>query len=352
MVSQNHSEKRENSRIREVLRANEEKVEDKLHVVTFVSNAAQFDRRYVLAKDFMNRMEEKEKDVILYVVELAYGIQKFAMTSPENPRHLQLRTQFPLWHKENLINVGIRRLLPDTWKAVAWIDADIEFDSEHWANDTLRLLNGAFDVLQVFSHIIDMNQEEEAMSISPSLGYQWSHNNPIPTTRVTTPHTFPHPGYAWAMSREAYDKIGGLFEYSIIGSGDHVMAMSFIGQPVAFSSFTYGYQAAVLAFMERCKGLRLGYVPGVIRHYFHGDKRNRQYMTRSQILTQHRYNPSVHVTKDSDGILIPSDSCPEVLTEAIRNYFRDRREDDEMIVASSSALRLRLLHLHAVKDLR
>jgi hypothetical protein len=37
---------------------------------------------------------------------------------------LQLRTDTPIWHKENMINLGVRRLLSDNYKAFAWIDAD------------------------------------------------------------------------------------------------------------------------------------------------------------------------------------------------------------------------------------
>ena len=49
-------------------------------------------------------------------------------TNANNKKHLQLNTNnIPLWHKENMINIGIRKLLPNNWKAVAWIDADIEF---------------------------------------------------------------------------------------------------------------------------------------------------------------------------------------------------------------------------------
>jgi len=50
-----------------------------------------------------------------------------------------------LWHKENMINLGVQKLLPPTWKAFAWIDADIEFDSPSWAIDTLKVLNGSCD---------------------------------------------------------------------------------------------------------------------------------------------------------------------------------------------------------------
>lgn len=45
-----------------------------------------------------------------------------------------------------MINLGVRYLLPEKWKAFAWIDADIEFENSTWAVDTLKILNGSRDI--------------------------------------------------------------------------------------------------------------------------------------------------------------------------------------------------------------
>lgn len=44
-----------------------------------------------------------EKNVKLYIV---YNNQSFKITEKNNKNHLQLRTDTPLWHKENMINIG------------------------------------------------------------------------------------------------------------------------------------------------------------------------------------------------------------------------------------------------------
>ena len=127
-------------------------IEDKLHVIAVVSNPCNFKIRYKLTEEFMKRME-KEPNVIAYLVELVYGDQPFGVTESDNKRHLQLRTDAPpLWHKENMINLGVKYLLPPDWKAFAWIDADIEFESAHWALDALKILNGGNDFVQLFTH--------------------------------------------------------------------------------------------------------------------------------------------------------------------------------------------------------
>ena len=105
---------------------NNEPIEAMLHVIIVVSNPCLYKRRYDLLRQFVSRMDH-EPNVLLYIVELAYGQQPFACTTDGEPRHLQLRAETPIWHKENLINLGVRTLLPSDYRAFAWIDADVEF---------------------------------------------------------------------------------------------------------------------------------------------------------------------------------------------------------------------------------
>jgi hypothetical protein len=50
----------------------------------------------------------EDDNVEIYIAELAYGEQKFIITKSNNPNHIQVRTQTPLWHKENLINLAVK----------------------------------------------------------------------------------------------------------------------------------------------------------------------------------------------------------------------------------------------------
>ena len=102
-------------------------IEDKLNVIIVLSNPCNYRKRVKLAKEFIERMKF-EKYVELYIVELAYDCNpQYYITEHNNPHHLQLKTKTPLWHKENMINLGVLNLLPKDWKAFAWIDADVEF---------------------------------------------------------------------------------------------------------------------------------------------------------------------------------------------------------------------------------
>ena len=304
---------------------NNEPLSDTLHVIAVLSNPCQFARRYILAREFIQRML-MEDNIILYVVELAYGNDDFYVTEKHNKRHLQLRAIAPLWHKENMINIGIKKLLPKTWKAVAWVDADIEFESPSWALDALKVLNGCRDVVQLFSHAVDMDKQQNAMSIFPSFGFQYSKKTVYGGTGIN----MWHPGFAWACTRKAYDRTGGLYELSILGSGDHNMCFCYIGkgEKSVHGDTTAKYKQSVKDYETMAKRLRLGYVPGVIRHHFHGSKKNRKYSERWQILVQHQYNPAIHVTRNADGLLVPTAACPQGILDDIKLYFLERNEDE------------------------
>jgi hypothetical protein len=310
--------------VREAI-ANNDPIEDVLHVVAVISNPCLFAKRYLLLHEFRKRME-RERNVVLYIVELAYGDQEFMVTSSGNPRHLQLRTDTPLWHKENMINLGVRRLLPTDWRAFAWIDADLEFDSDTWATDTLKLLNGAFDIVQLFSHAVDMDESGGGMRVFNSAGYNVARNRPY---CGSGPDQW-HPGFAWAMTRRAFERVGGLYDQAILGSGDNLMMLSLIGAPLKGlnTASSDDYKSSVAEYGKRMQTLRFGYTPGVIRHYFHGSKKNRKYQERWMILVEHDYRPSEYCMYDEQGLITPTSSFPDALKHDIFQYFAQRNEDE------------------------
>jgi len=304
---------------------NNEPIDDVLHVVCVISNPAMFATRYILAKQFLHRLEF-ESHIRVYVVELTYGSQSYYITDGNNPRHLQLRTEHALWHKENMVNIGVQTLLPADWKAMAWIDMDVEFENNTWALDTLKILNGYKDIVQLYSHCIDMDKDESAMNVFSSFSFQYDKKQKY----CVNTRNFWHPGYAWAISRKAYDRIGGLYEYGILGSGDYIMALSVInnGLKGITDLSSRDYKDTILEFQKKMRTLRLGYVPGVIRHFYHGKKSDRKYTERWRILSDHYYTPTKHITKDSAGLLVPSPECPREILVKIKEYFYKRKEDN------------------------
>lgn len=290
---------------------------EKLHVVIVVSNPCEYKRRWQLAREFIQRVKD-HPNIHLHIVELLYPNQTQVL---ENS--FVLRTEHPIWHKESMINVGIRKLLPEDWTKVAWVDADIEFDNFHWVEDTLNLLN-LYDIVQMFSHALDLDYSEKPMHIWQGAAYQYQHQ-----MKKGTGLDYWHPGYAWACTRKAYDQMGGLFDRGVLGSGDDHMFKAWMGSYDSVpKDVEDGYRLALKEYTERCIGLDIGYVPGVIRHYFHGSKKNRKYTERWTILIKHKFNPYKHLIRNEDGLVIASNTVSKELLDDIMNYFKERNEDE------------------------
>jgi hypothetical protein len=192
--------------------------------------------------------------------------------------------------------------------------------------DTLKILNGCKDVVQLFSHCVDMNNENCNLNIFNSFGYSYNKNKKYTTKGID----YWHPGFAWAMTRKAYEKIGGLYDKGVLGSGDSIMALSFINKSKSMNNIEYSldYNNSMLKYQEKASRLRLGYTPGVIRHHYHGTKANRRYTERWKILMKHQFSPTEHLTYDNNGILIPTNSFSEEFKQDIFNYFKERKEDE------------------------
>ncbi len=301
-------------------------IDDVLHVVCVISNPCDYVRRYTLAKEFICRMEQ-EPNIILYVCELIYqglNMYGYQITDPSNCRHLQLEAVYPLWHKENMINITVKKLLPADWKAFAWIDADIEFLSSTWALDTLKLLNGTFDAIQLFSHAEDLDISENPMTIFQGLGYMRACGKTLDLKGVN----YPHPGYAWAYTRELYDSFGSIYDLSILGAGDTNMVFTLLGEPCKsiHSAASSGYKKSIYEYSTAIN-YNIGFTPGIIKHFFHGSKANRRYVERWGTLISNQYNPYTHVAYNLKGILVPTLDCPIKLLDDIMKYFKERNED-------------------------
>jgi hypothetical protein len=222
-----------------------------------------------------------------------------------------------------MINLGVKYLLPETWKAFAWIDGDIEFESATWAKDTLKILNGTKDIVQLFSHCDFMDRNESITETFYSAGYQKCKSNPLQKKRYW------HPGFAWACTRSLYEKIGGLYELSILGSGDNTIMWSIFGKGLTTlkKEVTLDYKKSVVEFEKKIKNARFGYTPGLIRHHYHGSIINRRYKERWQVLLKNGYSPYIHVRKDPIGLLVPTEKTPKKLLDEIYQYFLSRKED-------------------------
>jgi hypothetical protein len=297
----------------------------KLHVVTAITNPQRYQSRYKLLRDFERKIYCSGAG--LTIVEGAFGERPYEVTDASNPNHVQVRIQHELWHKENLLNIGISRL-PECAEYVAWIDADITFLQPNWVEETVHALQH-YEIVQPFSHAIDLGPERLGSPVVQAhSGFCFQH---VTGAKRGPEYTNWHPGFAWAARRETLDKLEGLMDWTCLGSADHIMALAFIG--AVSDSMAQGLHPNFYKLAKRFEYLcetqvkrNVGYVSGTILHHWHGKKADRKYQERWKILQDHQYDPLVDIMRDSRGVLRLTDNKPG-LRDDLRRYFRERNED-------------------------
>lgn len=328
-------------------------MEEPLYVVTAVSNPCRYRSRYNLYRAFEKRV--CDAGAILHTVEMAYGHRPFEVTHAGDPRNVQVRCTDELWHKENLLNIGIGRL-PAEAKYIAIVDADMLFARPDWAQETVQQLQH-HPVVQMYSQINHLSADEEVAGSGRSFVAAWKDGEALRTQRGAaqsvlrfTPRNlvadYPDgcssgsgnlgsPGGAWAFRREALDALGGLIDYSVIGSADYYMAAALFGMlhlvlkdgyHPAFTEHLHQWEARA----ERGIRRNVGLVPGLMLHHWHGSLNNRGYGERWKLLIDHQFNPHTDLRHDSQGVLHLVDDGSHraiLLRDELRAYFRSRDED-------------------------
>ena len=306
-----------------------------LHVVAVVSNSRRYLSRYALFRDFARRMACNPA-VELTVVELALGDRPHELCDVPCARRVKLRSNEELWHKENLVNIGVRHL-PADWRYMAWIDADVDFARPDWAEETVHQLQH-HQVVQPWSRCLDLGPDylptRKHANTRDTLwpGFAYAHHRGIPASYTHGPeYEFAHPGFAWAIRRETFDRIGGLLDFCGLGSADHLMALAFAGYPGAgvHGGMNAAYRGAIHRWGERAFRVvqgDLGFCDGLLLHHWHGPKTHRRYVERWQVLIDGGFDPATDLVPDSQGVYQLAPGKPE-LRRNIQRYFSQRDED-------------------------
>jgi hypothetical protein len=147
------------------------------------------------------------------------------------------------------------------------------------------------------------------------------------------------PGLAWAARREAWDQLGGLIDYCIVGAGDWYFANAIMGSldrviggrndltaPFVRKVREYQENAARAKWQERPLLKNVGVMKGLVSHYWHGPRVSRQYGSRGKILTSNGFDPDRDLKRDYQGLYQLTDRCPQ-LRRDIQQYFAARNDD-------------------------
>lgn len=235
-------------------------------------------------------------------------------------------TDDPLWIKESLINVVYQRNESEI-KYLAWVDSDITFLNKKWASETIEILKSN-DIAQLFQSAVHIGPEDDAYKIE--YGFAYSHLKTDIEHKGGNKLGYWHPGFAWACTKEAFERMGGAPDWAILGSGDRHIATALIGEVLEScpSVMGEGYKKKLLELQNKAKGMRINYLKGTILHDWHGSLIDRNYYNRWMILANNGYDP-VNDLKYEYGAIVRLTDSGKKMSREFYEYFNGRNEDSK-----------------------
>jgi hypothetical protein len=278
--------------------------------------------------------------VPLVTVELAYR-DEFDLQPDAADILIQLRGKDVLWQKERLLNLALAKL-PEHCDSVAWLDCDVVFEREEWAEQATRGLE-RFPLLQPFLSVYEPSADGPVQPtrlpldarLGHSLAYMHSQGTVTPgllRSNMRVDHRS-NGGLAWVARREILDR-DGFYDPCIMGSGTRAMACAALGTPAdaidylaMTARWAEHYEAWASAHFGNVRG-SIGYTEGALIHLWHGDLNHRRYQARHREFGAYGYNPLTDVALDENGCWRWSSPKTE-MHAYVADYFRSRREDGE-----------------------
>lgn len=304
-----------------------------LHVIGVIQNAVRYHSRYRLFRQWAEEMA-KTPNVVLHVIEATYG-DRHPECKPANGEYNyhRVKTHSEIWLKENLINIGVKNLLPSDWKYMAWVDCDVHFRDPSWALNSIHQLQH-YNIIQPWQSASDLDFHGNVMNTWTSFGSLCASGKQMyhDKTRINIGYEYGHSGYAWCCNRYFYENVQKLADFNIVGAGDHLMAWACLNKVESTmpKQISAGYRKECEDWQRRAffasAGI-VGFTPGRIEHHWHGSKVKRYYWDRWKILLQNDYDPLTDISYDSQGVLVLCGKNKYAIEQAFMRYNRARQED-------------------------
>lgn len=243
---------------------------------------------------------------------------------PYPPGVISLVYEVPsyFFYKENLWNLAAKKASGDI---LIFIDADVTYTNPDWVKNAEEALKTC-DIVQPFTKAVWLdefgNLEKERIPCSHQL---------IDDEKIGL--SISHPGFGWAMTREAFDRIGGWYDQAANGAGDVAFVFSLASESqfdLVMKFFPEQDRMVLTPSFQKYRehvdslGLTVGRVPEcVVTHKWHGTMRNRNYCRRDKCMPRiddYEYN----LVRREDGVLVWGD---EKSAEAFKELFSTRLDD-------------------------
>ena len=241
---------------------------------------------------------------------------------PMSARHIVLEAETAMFRKENLWNIGAKHAKAET---LIFLDSDIWIDNQNWVRDTVEALK-----------TLDVTQPMSAYKITDKSGYETDRKLPVAGAIASGEKinlAFHHPGFAWALNKKTFDRIGGFYDTCVSGAGDAAFAIAMakdeqiehlhgwlFANDKFFATPSFGkYRTKVLGLKLKVDALK----KGTAHHLWHGTSMGRNYVDRDRLFP--RLESGEHdLRRKPTGILEWNNAEGD---RRCREYFRARNED-------------------------
>jgi hypothetical protein len=280
--------------------------------------------------------------VPLVTVELGYR-DAFELRSSDADILLQIRGADLLWQKERLLNLALD-LVPAACRKIAWLDCDIVFQRQDWAEIAGAKLD-TVAMVHLFETRLDLDSDSltgvdladatgsTLVSIGSKIVNGKADHASFATCGVRQLLGQTN-GLAWAADREILET-HRFYDGCILGGGDQAMVGAAAGRIAEAAEGILmneprrrHYEGWAVPFHESVGG-RIDFVPGCVFHLWHGPLQSRQSWERQQLLED--FDPFTDIALDGNRCWRWNSDKPE-LHQAVANYFRGRADAETVDV--------------------
>lgn len=292
-----------------------------LGIVCCYFNPCNYISKYDNFIEFYDKLSSYAQNIC--VVELIHPDSQY--TLPQSVHSVKFHSETILWHKENLLNQGIKKLLLDGFTKIAWLDADIIFDDSYWIDDAIKLLD-QYKLCQLFSRAENKN------TFYNGCVREWKDVGSI--LPINSAY---HTGYGWAATSEVLSSCM-LYDKSILGGGDSLIWLASFSHLYNFNEIIKHHPIQKLNLKHFFKNYlswankwgsliqgSVGHVYCPIKVLPHGHTKDRNYLLRYQFLIDSNYNPYQDIEYENNIITTNN----HMLLILSKKYFSSRNEDQK-----------------------
>lgn len=278
------------------------------------------------ARNFHRFLREmKNNKIPLYGVELSMT-NHFETKGMKGWTHIKVTKENMCFQKEACLNL-VEKKVPDQYTKIAWIDCDLLFMNDRWYTDASKKLD-QHKLIQLYTHGYNTDRCGRIVTEFPSVMYM--------KDKTTSDKWFKHSGYpggAWAARRELW-RNGGLYPYAVMGGGDTVFVYTLFDYDFAHTKyerigvkknsnfeFYNKWRKSIMDYIRE----DVSFIENKFIHEWHGDKKNRNYTDRHDILRHVDIKTQVKI--NADGIIEFCNIKDNLLYDETYEYFLGRDED-------------------------